>query len=328
MPAITRVGDADVAHCSGMVRAVGSPNVFANGISISRQGDPNTVHLLPGSPCPPHSAPIASGSPNVKVNSLGTGRVGDELSGCTSVAAGSPNVFANTYPTAVVNLVMGWPQTVLSKEQATNILIAKSEEEEVGNFEAANTNETAEYGDGYFVQTNPRGDDSFQGNVSPVTGEIGAIQQNPADETIPPEMEYEEPIAESERVVFLPHTDPRIKQELRNILEQIAIDVNKTLSITSAYRSPEYNAKVGGKKKSKHMEGIAVDVVQSGWTLTERISFIESCITNGINGIGIYNSFTHIDLGGKRAWGPTGSYKSLPQQSWAVPTLQANGYHI
>jgi uncharacterized Zn-binding protein involved in type VI secretion len=95
MPAVTRIGDADVAHCSGMTRAVGSGNVFANGISISRQSDVNTSHLLPGSPCPSHSAPITSGSPNVFVNGLGCGRVGDGITSCTSVAAGSPNVFAN-----------------------------------------------------------------------------------------------------------------------------------------------------------------------------------------------------------------------------------------
>jgi uncharacterized Zn-binding protein involved in type VI secretion len=94
MPAVTRVGDADVAHCSGMVRAVGSGNVFANGIPVSRQGDVNTGHLLPGSPCPSHAAPIASGSSTVFINGKGCGRVGDGISGCTSVAAGSPNVFA------------------------------------------------------------------------------------------------------------------------------------------------------------------------------------------------------------------------------------------
>jgi uncharacterized Zn-binding protein involved in type VI secretion len=94
MPAVTRIGDADVAHCSGMVRAVGSSNVFVNNIAISRQSDVNTSHLLPGSPCPSHSAPIASGSSTVFVNNLGCGRIGDALSGCTSVAAGSPNVFA------------------------------------------------------------------------------------------------------------------------------------------------------------------------------------------------------------------------------------------
>jgi uncharacterized Zn-binding protein involved in type VI secretion len=94
MPAVTRIGDADVAHCSGMVRAVGSGNVFVNNKPVSRQGDVNTVHLLPGSPCPAHAAPIAAGSSTVKVNNKGCGRVGDGLSGCTAVAAGSPNVFA------------------------------------------------------------------------------------------------------------------------------------------------------------------------------------------------------------------------------------------
>lgn len=94
MPAVTRVGDADVAHCSGMVRAQGSGNVFVNGIALSRQGDINTVHLLPGSPCPAHNAPIASGSSKVFVNGKGAGRVGDAISGCTAVAQGSPNVFA------------------------------------------------------------------------------------------------------------------------------------------------------------------------------------------------------------------------------------------
>ena len=94
MPAATRIGDSDVAHCSGMVRAVGSGNVFVNVINWSRQGDVNTVHLLPGAPCPAHAAPIASGSSSVFVNGKGAGRVGDAISGCTSVAEGSSNVFA------------------------------------------------------------------------------------------------------------------------------------------------------------------------------------------------------------------------------------------
>ena len=94
MPAVTRIGDADVAHCSGMTRAQGSPNVRVNSIPVSRQGDNNTSHLLPAAVCPPHSAPIAIGSTTVFINGKGCGRVGDAISGCTSVAAGSPNVFA------------------------------------------------------------------------------------------------------------------------------------------------------------------------------------------------------------------------------------------
>jgi len=94
MPAVTRKGDADVSHCSGMTRDGCSPDVYVNGIAVSRQGDNNTSHLLPGAPCPSHAAPIATGSSTVFVNGKGIGRVGDALSGCTSVAAGSPNVFA------------------------------------------------------------------------------------------------------------------------------------------------------------------------------------------------------------------------------------------
>jgi len=92
VPAATRVGDADVAHCSGMTRAVGSPDVFVNDIAWSREGDNNTGHLLPGAPCLAHAAPIASGSSTVFVNGKQAGRIGDPT--CTSVAAGSPNVFA------------------------------------------------------------------------------------------------------------------------------------------------------------------------------------------------------------------------------------------
>ena len=96
MPAATRIGDADVSHCSGMTRAEGSPNVYVNGIKWSRQGDNNTTHLKPPNipPCSSHAAPIASGSSTVKVNTKGAGRIGDGISGCTSVAAGSSNVFA------------------------------------------------------------------------------------------------------------------------------------------------------------------------------------------------------------------------------------------
>ena len=97
MPAATRIGHADVAHCSGMTRAEGSDSVFINGIKWSCEGDINTGHLKPQPPPPPcivHTAPIASGSSTVKIGGDGAGRIGDGITGCTSVAEGSENVFA------------------------------------------------------------------------------------------------------------------------------------------------------------------------------------------------------------------------------------------
>jgi len=96
VPAVCRGDsvDADVPHCSTPRRDQRSDNVLVNGTGISRQGDNNTSHLLPPPPCPSHVAPIAIGSTTVFINGKGCGRIGDAISGCTSVATGSSNVFA------------------------------------------------------------------------------------------------------------------------------------------------------------------------------------------------------------------------------------------
>lgn len=96
MPAVCRgnLVDKDVVHCSQPSREQCSDNVFVNGIGISRQGDNNNSHLLPGAPCPSHAAPITIGSTTVFINGKGCGRVGDAVTACTFVATGSENVFA------------------------------------------------------------------------------------------------------------------------------------------------------------------------------------------------------------------------------------------
>lgn len=95
MPAATRIGDLDVTHCSTPARAQGATTVYVNGIPWSCQGHINTPHLIPNDdPCSIHAAGIATGSTTVFIENKGAGRVGDSVSGCTSVATGSPNVFA------------------------------------------------------------------------------------------------------------------------------------------------------------------------------------------------------------------------------------------
>jgi len=94
VPAVTRYGDADVTHCSGMTRHGKSIDVFANGLGVSRQDDVNTSHDYPPIVCLSHAQPITTGSTSVFVNGKGCGRVGDAITSCTSVAAGSVDVFA------------------------------------------------------------------------------------------------------------------------------------------------------------------------------------------------------------------------------------------
>ena len=96
MPAVCRGDevDRDVFHCAVPLRDERSNNVKVNGTGISRQDDKNTLHKKPPAPCPEHAKPITTGSTTVFVNGKGCGRVGDKVTGCTSVASGSENVFA------------------------------------------------------------------------------------------------------------------------------------------------------------------------------------------------------------------------------------------
>ena len=96
MPAVCRGNliDVDVIHCDVPRRLAMSPDVLVNGTGISREDDVNNSHLIPGSPCPEHQAPITTGSTTVFINGKGCGRIGDGVTACTSVATGSSNVFA------------------------------------------------------------------------------------------------------------------------------------------------------------------------------------------------------------------------------------------
>ena len=98
--AVTFFGAADTPHCGPMTRAANSANVFVvnnAGVSkgVSREGDINTSHLYNlGDSCPYHAKPIANSGIAVFVNGKRIGRLGDALTGCTTVAEGSPTVFA------------------------------------------------------------------------------------------------------------------------------------------------------------------------------------------------------------------------------------------
>ena len=51
---------------------------------------------------------------------------------------------------------------------------------------------------------------------------------------------------------------------LAEMLEVIWTELERPIRITSPYRTPEYNRKVGGKPSSQHLEGRAADIVVVG----------------------------------------------------------------
>jgi zinc D-Ala-D-Ala carboxypeptidase len=90
----------------------------------------------------------------------------------------------------------------------------------------------------------------------------------------------------------------KIDERLLVLLQTLRDKVKKPIEIVSAYRTPEYNKKIGGAPKSQHVEGKAVDIKIKGITPKEVAKLAEEV---GFDGIGIYPTFTHCDTRGTKA---------------------------
>lgn len=80
--------------------------------------------------------------------------------------------------------------------------------------------------------------------------------------------------------------------------------IDEPLHINSGYRSPAHNARVGGKKNSYHLKGMAADITAKSFTPKKLASIIEKLIAEGKvkqGGVGIYKGFIHYDIRGKKS---------------------------
>ena len=73
----------------------------------------------------------------------------------------------------------------------------------------------------------------------------------------------------------------------------------RPITINSAYRCPEHNAKVGGSKTSQHLLGKAADITIQSLKPAEVFVLIEELIDMGHmlqGGLGLYDTFVHYDI--------------------------------
>lgn len=85
-----------------------------------------------------------------------------------------------------------------------------------------------------------------------------------------------------------------IDSDLVSILQKIRNHFGKPVTITSAYRTPPHNKSCGGTTYSQHLYGKAADIKVQGIAPKEVAKYAETLLDKG--GIGIYNTFTHIDV--------------------------------
>lgn len=88
----------------------------------------------------------------------------------------------------------------------------------------------------------------------------------------------------------------KVDERLLTLLENIRNYVGKPVRINSGYRSPEYNKTLkNASPRSQHCNGKAADIWVEGVT-PKQIADIAECYLGSSGGIGIYKTFTHVDV--------------------------------
>ena len=90
----------------------------------------------------------------------------------------------------------------------------------------------------------------------------------------------------------------KIDPELIRRLQAMRDEIGKPLIINSGYRCPEHNRAVGGAANSQHLLGKAADMWVEGMSPDTLATHAEAV---GFGGIGIYDTFVHVDTRSGRA---------------------------
>jgi hypothetical protein len=111
---------------------------------------------------------------------------------------------------------------------------------------------------------------------------------------------------------------------------QSLTDRGVPVQITSGYRSPSYNARVGGAGGSQHMGGKAIDIALSGLNDVQKRTLISTVHSDpNVRGFGYYpkSDSIHIDVrpGERVAWGSNYSSSSVGKgwPTWLTKMTQA-----
>ena len=91
-----------------------------------------------------------------------------------------------------------------------------------------------------------------------------------------------------------------IAPRLVMVLETIRAHFGAAVTINSGYRTPQYNTKVGGVTDSQHCYGTAADIVVKGQKPAAVAAYARTIMPDW-GGVGVYDSFTHIDIREQKA---------------------------
>lgn len=86
----------------------------------------------------------------------------------------------------------------------------------------------------------------------------------------------------------------KMEPEFMLKLQKLRSTVGVVFTVSSGYRTAEFNARIGGAKESLHLTGQAADIEHIGWDGATKLKFLGTAIAMGFS-IGVYRKHFHID---------------------------------
>ena len=93
-----------------------------------------------------------------------------------------------------------------------------------------------------------------------------------------------------------------LKPSLVRMLKQIEQRFGGRVVVTSGYRSPEYNKRVRGARRSMHMYCAAADIQLEGVSKWDLANFVRAMPGRGGVGTYCHTNSVHVDVGPERDW--------------------------
>ncbi|MFD1198501.1 D-Ala-D-Ala carboxypeptidase family metallohydrolase [Brucella gallinifaecis] len=93
-----------------------------------------------------------------------------------------------------------------------------------------------------------------------------------------------------------------LKPQLVSMLKTMERHFRKPVMVTSGYRSPSYNRKVNGARKSLHMICAAADIQIAGVSKHEIARYARKMSNRGGVGTYCHTTSVHVDIGPERDW--------------------------
>ena len=107
----------------------------------------------------------------------------------------------------------------------------------------------------------------------------------------------------------------KVDTALVELLEKIRAGAGAPVTINSGYRTAAYNTQVGGARYSQHLQGTAADIAVAGASPLLVGQMAEYYLGDS-GGIGVYQTFTHVDTRSGRARWDQRSGREVVVSGW------------